>query len=125
MITPSGRFQVNTRLCLSISDFHPDTWNPSWTVSTIIMGLISFMNGKINQFYNSFYKFLESSPTLGSLSTTDEEKRVLARRSLNFNLRDKEFVEIFPELTKSLREEAEDKRNKAENAQELSSKTNM
>lgn len=46
MITPSGRFQINTRLCLSISDFHPDTWNPSWTVSTIIMGLISFMNGK-------------------------------------------------------------------------------
>ncbi|EPB79116.1 ubiquitin--protein ligase [Ancylostoma ceylanicum] len=31
MITPSGRFQVNTRLCLSISDFHPDTWNPAWT----------------------------------------------------------------------------------------------
>ena len=43
MITPSGRFQTNTRLCLSISDFHPDTWNPSWTVSTILMGLISFM----------------------------------------------------------------------------------
>ena len=31
MITPSGRFQTNTRLCLSISDFHPDTWNPAWT----------------------------------------------------------------------------------------------
>lgn len=45
MITPSGRFQVDTRLCLSISDFHPDTWNPSWTVSTILMGLVSFMNG--------------------------------------------------------------------------------
>ncbi|KAK6028635.1 ubiquitin--protein ligase [Ostertagia ostertagi] len=44
MITPSGRFQVNTRLCLSISDFHPDTWNPAWTVSTIITGLLSFMN---------------------------------------------------------------------------------
>lgn len=32
MLTPSGRFQTNTRLCLSISDFHPDTWNPAWTV---------------------------------------------------------------------------------------------
>lgn len=28
MITPSGRFQTNTRLCLSMSDFHPETWNP-------------------------------------------------------------------------------------------------
>lgn len=70
---------------------------------------------------------LESSPTLGSLSTSDEEKRVLARRSRDFNLRDKQFVEIFPELTKSLRDEAEEerKRNNIEkDTQELSSKTN-
>jgi len=25
MMTPSGRFEVNTRLCLSMSDFHPET----------------------------------------------------------------------------------------------------
>lgn len=43
MITPNGRFKTNTRLCLSISDFHPDTWNPSWSVSTILTGLLSFM----------------------------------------------------------------------------------
>lgn len=43
MITPSGRFKTNTRLCLSISDFHPDTWNPAWSVSTILTGLLSFM----------------------------------------------------------------------------------
>ncbi|KAI1726814.1 galactosyltransferase domain-containing protein [Ditylenchus destructor] len=96
MITPSGRFQVNTRLCLSISDFHPDTWNPSWTVSTIIMGLISFMN--------------ETSPTLGSLSTSDAEKRLLSRRSRDFNLRDKQFCEIFSDLASTLHEEAERER---------------
>ncbi len=43
MITPNGRFQTNTRLCLSISDFHPDTWNPAWSVATILTGLLSFM----------------------------------------------------------------------------------
>lgn len=43
MITPSGRFKPNTRLCLSISDFHPDNWNPAWSVSTILTGLLSFM----------------------------------------------------------------------------------
>ncbi|KRZ83985.1 Adaptin ear-binding coat-associated protein 1, partial [Trichinella sp. T8] len=31
IITPNGRFKPNTRLCLSISDFHPDTWNPTWS----------------------------------------------------------------------------------------------
>lgn len=43
MFTPNGRFKVNTRLCLSISDFHPDTWNPAWSVATILTGLLSFM----------------------------------------------------------------------------------
>jgi hypothetical protein len=33
MITPNGRFKTNTRLCLSMSDFHPETWNPLWSVS--------------------------------------------------------------------------------------------
>ncbi|CAM9024587.1 unnamed protein product [Wickerhamomyces anomalus] len=45
MITPSGRFQPNTRLCLSMSDYHPDLWNPAWSVATILTGLLSFMTG--------------------------------------------------------------------------------
>lgn len=45
MITPNGRFQSNTRLCLSMSDFHPDTWNPAWSVESILKGLLSFMVG--------------------------------------------------------------------------------
>lgn len=36
MFTPSGRFQTSTRLCLSISDFHPESWNPLWSVSSIV-----------------------------------------------------------------------------------------
>uniref|UniRef100_A0A914VRJ0 UBC core domain-containing protein n=1 Tax=Plectus sambesii TaxID=2011161 RepID=A0A914VRJ0_9BILA len=91
MLTPSGRFQTNTRLCLSISDYHPDTWNPAWTVSTILTGLLSFMN--------------ENSPTLGSIQSTDAEKRAFCRRSRDFNLRDKAFCELFSELAEELRQE--------------------
>jgi hypothetical protein len=29
----SGRFETNTRLCLSMSDFHPETWNPMWSLN--------------------------------------------------------------------------------------------
>ena len=43
MITPNGRFKTNTKLCLSMSDFHPETWNPLWSVSSILSGLLSFM----------------------------------------------------------------------------------
>ena len=52
METPSGRFSPGRRICLSMSDYHPETWNPMWSVGTILTGLFSFM--------------LESSPTLGS-----------------------------------------------------------
>ena len=43
MVTESGRFAVDQKICLSISDFHPESWNPAWTVNTIIIGLVSFM----------------------------------------------------------------------------------
>ncbi|CAD5212449.1 unnamed protein product [Bursaphelenchus okinawaensis] len=93
MITPSGRFQTNQRLCLSISDFHPDTWNPSWTVSTILTGLISFMN--------------ENAPTLGSLNSSAQDRRALAKRSRDFNLSDPVFCSVFEDLAKTLMAERE------------------
>ena len=90
MITPNGRFKVNQRLCLSISDFHPDTWNPAWSVSTILTGLLSFM--------------VESSPTSGSIETSDATKRRLAEESKQHNIQDSLFVELFPELTDEIKE---------------------
>lgn len=88
MITPSGRFKTNTRLCLSISDFHPDTWNPAWSVATILTGLLSFM--------------LEKSPTFGSIETSDYEKRQLAQQSLSYNIKNKTFCELFPDTTEEI-----------------------
>lgn len=84
MLTPNGRFKTHTRLCLSMSDFHPETWNPMWSVGTILMGLFSF--------------FLEATPTHGSIVTTDAFKRKAALESLAFNCRDKTFCELFPAL---------------------------
>jgi len=28
---------------MSMSDYHPESWNPSWSIATIIIGLQSFM----------------------------------------------------------------------------------
>lgn len=39
----------------------------------------------------------ERSPTLGSIETSDFEKRQFAVQSLEFNLKDKIFCELFPE----------------------------
>lgn len=95
-------FQTNTRLCLSISDYHPDTWNPAWTVSTIITGLMSFMN--------------DNQPTLGSLVSSESERKLLARKSRQFNLKDKTFCVLFPEEVEKIKAEME-----AMNQEELES----
>ena len=31
LLTPSGRWEVNTKICLSISSHHPEHWQPSWS----------------------------------------------------------------------------------------------
>ena len=46
----------------------------------------------------------EKTPTLGSLETSDYTKRQLALQSLQFNLQNKIFVELFPELCDDIRE---------------------
>ncbi|KAI9232323.1 MAG: ubiquitin-conjugating enzyme/RWD-like protein [Podila humilis] len=77
MITPNGRFQTDTRLCLSMSDFHPGTWNPSWSVATILNGLLSFMS--------------QDESTTGSINTSYYERQVLALRSHAFNMNNPRF----------------------------------
>jgi ubiquitin-conjugating enzyme E2 J2 len=71
MYTPSGRFQTATRLCLSISDFHPKSFNPAWSVSTILIGLMSFMNSE--------------EMTAGSIGGTPAERKWFAARSKWWN----------------------------------------
>ncbi|KAI5286201.1 Ubiquitin-conjugating enzyme E2 6 [Ascosphaera acerosa] len=71
MHTPSGRFQPSARLCLSISDFHPRSFNPAWEVSTILIGLLSFMTSE--------------EMTTGSVGATAHERKLLAARSRWWN----------------------------------------
>jgi ubiquitin-conjugating enzyme E2 J2 len=71
MHTPSGRFQPSTRLCLSISDFHPKSFNPVWSVSTILNGLLSFMTSE--------------EMTTGSVRAAPNERRRFAQMSRWWN----------------------------------------
>jgi ubiquitin-conjugating enzyme E2 J2 len=46
IMTPSGRFNVNANICLSFTNFHRESWNPTWKIESIIIGLISFMTSE-------------------------------------------------------------------------------
>ncbi|RLN89404.1 hypothetical protein BBJ28_00003952 [Nothophytophthora sp. Chile5] len=97
MCTPNGRFKTNQRLCLSMSDFHPETWNPMWSVSSILTGLYSFMVHPANTLAFVWMQ-LENQATLGSVSTTDAQKRKYAATSLETNCGSAIFRKLFPDL---------------------------
>ena len=86
MYTPNGRFEIDKRICLSMSDYHPETWNPSWGVRTILLGLYSFMLD------DDF-----SEGTIGSLRDTYANRKLYAENSLGFNIKNKYFNELYDE----------------------------
>ncbi|KAJ9117752.1 hypothetical protein QFC20_000030 [Naganishia adeliensis] len=83
LFTPSGRFETSTKICMSMTSYHPSTWNAAWSVSTILTGLLSFMLG--------------DEITTGAVKTTVEEKKRFAAASHGFNIANKKFRDIFPE----------------------------
>ncbi|KAI3766322.1 hypothetical protein L2E82_16376 [Cichorium intybus] len=91
MTTPNGRFMTQKKICLSMSDFHPESWNPMWSVSSILTGLLSFM--------------MDNSPTTGSVNTTVAEKQRLAKASMTFNCKNATFRKLFPEYVEKYEEQ--------------------
>jgi len=83
MFTPSGRFQPDKKICFSMSDFHPGSWNPAWSVATILTGLLSFM--------------LSDEMTTGSVTSSESHKRAFAARSHSWNVAQPRFKDAFPE----------------------------
>jgi len=67
-LTPSGRFEINKKLCLSATSFHPETWNPGYDVRTILTSLIAFLPTK-------------AEGAVGALDSPDSERKILARES--------------------------------------------
>ncbi|KEG05635.1 putative ubiquitin-conjugating enzyme, partial [Trypanosoma grayi] len=42
-LTTSGRFEVGTRICSSISSYHPELWQPTYDIAMVLVALRAFM----------------------------------------------------------------------------------
>ncbi|MCJ1465759.1 hypothetical protein MMC07_004378 [Pseudocyphellaria aurata] len=67
-LTPSGRFEVNREICLSISGHHEETWQPAWGIRTALWALRAFMEGG-------------ARGQVGGMEMGDGERRRLASES--------------------------------------------
>jgi len=70
MLTPSGRFDVNTKICISFTNYHEELWQPAWGVRTAIIGLQGFFPLKGT-----------AAVGVGSLEAPASERRRLAKLS--------------------------------------------
>jgi len=71
LLTPNGRFEVQKKICLTISAHHPEYWQPSWSIRTVLVALIGFMPTK-------------GEGAIGSVEFTPEERKELVRKSINW-----------------------------------------
>lgn len=68
-LTPSGRFEANREICLSISGHHEETWQPAWGLRTALVALRSFME-------------TDARGQLGGLEAGEAVRRRLAAESV-------------------------------------------
>ncbi|CEP00848.1 E2 ubiquitin-conjugating enzyme [Plasmodiophora brassicae] len=71
LLTPSGRFETGKKICLSISGFHPEFWQPSWSIRTVLVALIAFLP-------------TDPQGAIGSLEYSKEERRAFAAQSTSW-----------------------------------------
>lgn len=68
-LTPTGRFEVNREICLSISGHHEETWQPAWGIRTALVAIRSFMD-------------TDAAGQLGGMDASEEVRKRYARQSV-------------------------------------------
>ena len=71
-LTPSGRFEVNSNICLSITKFHTEEWQSAWTIRSMLEAIIAFM------------PVHEDHDAIGAMDTSEEARKKYAIMSRNF-----------------------------------------
>ncbi|CEG48657.1 ubiquitin-conjugating enzyme [Plasmopara halstedii] len=86
LLTPNGRFEVRKKICLSISAYHPEEWQPAWGVRLILEALISFMPTK-------------GEGAIGALDFSAAERKRLAKLSIDYTCETcGRVLDLLPEL---------------------------
>lgn len=73
MLTPSGRYEINKKICLSNSSFHKGEWSISWNINSILIG-----------FYSVFID--DSDHGISHIHLSSSERIKLAQESKEYNI---------------------------------------
>jgi len=70
LLTPNGRFECGTKICISFTNYHEELWQPAWGVRTAIVALQGFFPLKG-----------QAAIGVGAVEFPDNERRRLATLS--------------------------------------------
>lgn len=71
LLTPSGRWEVGKKICLSNTNYHPDLWQPAWGIRTMMEALRSHFP-------------VAGDGAIGALDWPSDMRKRLAQESLDF-----------------------------------------
>lgn len=71
LLTPNGRFEINKKICLSMSGYHPENWQPCWSLRTVLVAMRAFMP-------------TPGAGAIGALDYPPPARRRLAKQSLGW-----------------------------------------
>jgi len=69
--TKNGRFEIEKKVCLTISSHHKESWQPSWGIRTALLAIIAFMPTR-------------GDGAIASLDWPPEIRKKLAKESLAY-----------------------------------------
>jgi ubiquitin-protein ligase len=72
MLTPSGRFEINKKICVTNSGYHSNMWTPCWTIKQMLIG-----------FYSIFIDDAEGG--IAHIRESAEQRRIKAKESFDYN----------------------------------------
>ncbi|GMR36413.1 hypothetical protein PMAYCL1PPCAC_06608 [Pristionchus mayeri] len=98
LLTPNGRFELNKKVCLSISGYHPETWLPSWSIRTALLAIIGFMP-------------TSGQGAIGSADYPSKERKKLALQSKKWKCN--ECAVVMDQVLKPLGEDGKNAENEA------------
>lgn len=69
-LNESGRYQPNTKICLTITSYHKSDWTPAWSLRTMMEAANAY--------------FVVDGDGIASMITSKEERKAFAKKSRDF-----------------------------------------
>ena len=83
MLTPSGRYTINTKICLSNSGYHSNEWSSQWSIHATLNGFLSILTD-------------DKERGLSHIWASQEDRKRMALESVEYNRTHyPELVKIF------------------------------